>query len=355
MALKFISTKIVRIVRETPEAVSICFENPDKQVFNFIPGQYLTLKVNIDGHRFNRAYSLSSCPYTDADLVVTVKVTPGGKVSTWINQSLKEGMQMEILPPLGNFTALLNPANNKHYILIGAGSGITPLMSILRSVLHLEPNSKITLLYGNRDENSIIFEKTLKALKEQNPNRLEVIHSLSQGSSEWTGNKGRLNIEKIKELLEHIPTQSNNEYFICGPSGMMAEAKEYLKIAGIPTIQIHEEHFSAPLTHADEDEQPKSAGNEPIPAQVTVILDGKESQIQVKPSESILDACLDHDIDPPYACMIGSCCTCKAKLISGKVIMDDREGLSDKEIAAGYILTCQSHPITEDVTVNYDA
>ena len=357
MALKFHNAKIVRVVRETQDAVSICFANPDPQVFTYIPGQYLTLKVEIDSKHFNRAYSLSSCPYTDENLVVTVKVTPGGKVSTWLNDTIHEGSYMDILPPLGNFTASLDASNAKHYVLIGAGSGITPLMSILRSVLVKEPQSKVTLLYGNRDQEAIIFSKMFTALEEQHPGKVKIVHSLTQPTGEWSGSKGRLVKDKVKELLAQESISLPAEYFICGPSGMMSEAATALKENGVPASQIHEEHFSAPLTHADLDEKPKpaSTSNEPVTAKVKVILDGKESEITVTPSGSILDAALDHDLDPPYACMIGSCCTCRAKLLSGKVIMDDREGLTDSEIADGYVLTCQSHPITENVTVSYDA
>ncbi len=355
MALKFTKAKITRVVRETPDAISICFANPDKQEFNYIPGQYLTLKVEIDNKHFNRAYSLSSCPYTDDDLVVTVKVTPGGKVSTWLHDTLKEGAYMDILPPLGNFTATLDASQSKHYILIGAGSGITPLMSILRSVLHFEKGSSVTLIYGNRDEESIIFNKMLLALLDQNPGKLKVIHSLTAPKGDWNGHKGRLLKDKIKEFVTGEPRALPHEYFVCGPSGMMLEATTALKEMGVPQQQVHEEHFSAPLTHADAEEKPKNISNDPVTATVKVILDGKETEIKVKPSESILDAGLDHDLDPPYACMIGSCCTCRAKLLSGKVIMDDREGLTDAEIADGYILTCQSHPVTENVTISYDA
>jgi ring-1,2-phenylacetyl-CoA epoxidase subunit PaaE len=356
MALKFQKLRVAKVIRETPDAVSICFENPDKSVYTYIPGQYLTLKVDIDGKPYNRAYSLSSCPFIDEHLTVTVKVTPGGKASTWLHDRIKPGDTMDILPPLGNFTAKIDPSHSKHYVLIGAGSGITPLMSILRSVLGQEKQSRVTLIFGNRTSESIIFNTSLTALQAEHGNRLNVIHSLTQPPAEWTGKTGRLNRDSVKSILANdVADTLPKEYFICGPSGMMDEAANALKEMGVSPSVVHEEHFSAPLTHPMEDEKPKeSAPGEIATRTITVIMDGKEVQITVKPSESVLDAALDHDLDPPYACMIGSCCTCKAKLLSGKVVMDDREGLTDSEIADGYVLTCQSHPMTDNVKLSYD-
>lgn len=356
MALKFQKVRIGKVTRETHDAVSIGFINPDKQVFNYIPGQYLTLKVEVDGKKYNRAYSLSSCPFTDELLTVTVKVSEGGKVSTFLNSNSKEGMEIEVLPPLGNFTAKIDPSNQKHYVLIGAGSGVTPLMSILRSVLEKEPQSKVTLIYGNRNQDSIVFKSVLDGLLSKHSDRLKVVHSLSQPQGDWNGESGRLTKDKVKALLSSSPEDSlPKEYYICGPSGMMEEAARGLKEMNIPSDCIHEEHFSAPLTHIEDEEKPKEENSNTIIArQIRVILDGIEKEVSVPASASILDAVLDHDLDPPYACMIGSCCTCKAKLLSGKVVMDDREGLTDSEIADGFVLTCQSHPLTSDVLVSYD-
>jgi ring-1,2-phenylacetyl-CoA epoxidase subunit PaaE len=365
MALKFQKLKVAKVVKETPDAVTISFSNPDKNLFQYKPGQYLTLKVFVNGKPYNRAYSLCSCPFADDNLSVTVKVTEGGIVSTYLNQYCKEGMEIDVLPPLGNFVAKIDPSHKKQYVLIGAGSGITPLMSILRSVIEKEPQSKVMLLYGNRNENYIIFKNELQRLTTQFPERLKVIHSLSRPEAQWTGFVGRLDRNRVKEILnkELQNTDLQKEYFICGPSGMMDEAGHALKEMNVPAEQVHEEHFSAPVTHPMEEEN--GVRNETISGtatgtgegnigEVTVILEGQEVKITVNPSQSILDAVLDVDLDPPYACMIGSCCTCKAKLVSGKVIMDDREGLTDEEIADGYVLTCQSHPVTPNVVVNYD-
>ena len=362
MALKFQKLLVEKVVQETPDAISIWFRNPDREVYKYIPGQYLTLKVIIDDKPYNRAFSLSSCPVKDNNLIVTVKITPGGKVSTSLVRNLKAGQEIEVMPPLGNFTAPMDAAHRNHYVLIGAGSGITPLMSILRSALESEPQSKITLLFGNRSENDIIFKSTLSELITKHPERLKVIHSLSQSSEDWRGENGRLTQSHILEILgkQQATDGLRNEYYVCGPAGMMLEAANAVKSLGVAPPQLHEEHFGAHLNHGTEDEPTPvkiEAKAEDISSidDVTIVLDDKEYTFKVKNGQSILDAALDADLDPPYACMIGSCCTCKAKLLSGKIIMDDREGLTDSEIAEGFVLTCQSHPTSKGVKVSYDA
>lgn len=363
MALKFQKLLVEKVVQETPDAISIWFRNPDPQVFKYIPGQYLTLKIFIDEKPYNRAFSLSSCPVSDSHLIVTVKITPGGRVSTYLVRHLSAGTEIDVMPPLGNFTAIMDAGHRNNYVLIGAGSGITPLMSILCSVMETEPHSKVTLLCGNRAEKDIIFKEKLKTLENRYPDRLKVIHSLSQPEPGWNGTTGRLTSDKVKQLLAGLPAEPllKNEYYVCGPSAMMAEAANALRDIGVKPENLHEEHFSAPLINPDEEKPAQKpvivaeTATDAKPGEVLVVLDDKEYTIQVKDGQSILDAALDFDLDPPYACMIGSCCTCKAKLISGKVIMDDREGLTDEEIAEGFVLTCQSHPITAGVKVNYDA
>ena len=355
MALKFQKLRVLKVVRESTDAITIYFENPDKSVFAYIPGQYLTLRVDVNGKMYNRAYSLCSCPTLDDNLAVTVKRTTGGIVSTHLNNNLKEGDQIDVLQPMGNFVAKLNPSQKKHYILIGAGSGITPLMSILRTALHTEADSKVTLLYGNRNMESTIFRTSLERLQAEYDGRLMVIHALTQPDSAWTGPSGRLTRGRVKEILGPVLSANTleKEFYICGPSAMMDEAGHALREMNIKPAQVHQEHFSAPITHPlDEETEPES--NEVTTQEVTIIIDGKEKVITVTPNESVLEAALDNDLDPPYACMIGSCCTCKAKLMAGKVVMDDREGLTDEEIREGFVLTCQSHPISKGVILSYD-
>lgn len=354
MALKFQPLKVNRISRETTDAITIHFDCPDKELFTYKPGQYLTLRVNINGKNYNRAYSLCSSPTCDEHLAVTVKKVSSGIVSAYLNAHLKEGMTLEVFPPLGKFCAAPDPLHQNHYILIGAGSGITPLMSILRTALNSEPSSKVTLIYGNNREETIIFNEWLKQLEKEYPNQLKVIHSLSHPSTDWKGQTGRLTRGKVKEILATLDENDGlkREYYVCGPASMMDDTLHALKDLKVPVDQVHQEHFSAPITNPMEEEEEES---DVIKDQeVTVILEGAEHVIKVTPVTTILEAALDNDLDPPYACMIGSCCTCKAKLLSGKIIMDDREGLTDEEIADGYVLTCQSHPTTSNVVVSYD-
>jgi ring-1,2-phenylacetyl-CoA epoxidase subunit PaaE len=357
MALKFQKMQVFKVVKETEDAITIYFQNPDKQLYSYIPGQYLTLRAEINGKAVNRAFSLCSSPITDDLLAVTVKKTTGGLVSTYFIQNLKAGDTLEVLPPLGNFVAKLKDYQKKHYVLIGAGSGITPLMSILKTALEVEKESKVTLIFGNRNTGSIIFKSSLEALQTQYPDRLKVIHVLTQADAGWTGPTGRLTRGKVKELLQPVIDKDSliKEYYVCGPSAMMDESLHALKEMRVPAENTHQEHFSAPITHPmDEPEKPAAAAANQKEGMVKIILEGKEYDIEVGSNSSILEAALDNDLDPPYACMIGSCCTCKAKLLSGKVIMDDREGLTDEEIREGFVLTCQSHPTTPNVIVSYD-
>jgi ring-1,2-phenylacetyl-CoA epoxidase subunit PaaE len=247
MALKFQKLKVMDVVHETEDAISIHFENPDKSIFTYHPGQYLTLRVEVNGKPVNRAYSLCSSPVCDGDLAVMSE----GLVSNFLNDNLKPGTVMDVFPPLGNFVAKLDPNNRKHYVLFGAGSGITPLFSMLRSVLFKEPQSKVTLVYGNRSEKSIIFKKSLDELIAQYPGRLSVIHTLTQPSAEWQGMTGRIARGKVKEIVEPLLQADTlqKEFYACGPSAMMDEAMHALRDLRVPPETVHQEHFSAPLTH----------------------------------------------------------------------------------------------------------
>jgi len=357
MALKFQKLQVYKVDKETLDAITIFFQNPDKQLYTYIPGQYLTLRTEINGKAVNRAFSLCSSPTTDELLAVTVKKTTGGLVSTYFIDNLKAGDYLEVLPPLGNFTAKLKDYQKKHYFLIGAGSGITPLMSILKTALDIEKESKVTLVFGNRNSSSVIFKSQLEELQFRNPDRLKVVHVLTQPEQGWTGPTGRLTRGKVKELLQNVIESEPlvKEYYVCGPSAMMDEALHALREMRVAPENTHQEHFSAPITHPmDEPEKKPEIMTDAKVGSVKVILENKEYIIEVGPNSSILEAALDNDLDPPYACMIGSCCTCKAKLMSGKVIMDDREGLTDEEIRDGFVLTCQSHPTTPNVVVSYD-
>jgi ring-1,2-phenylacetyl-CoA epoxidase subunit PaaE len=245
-------------------------------------------------------------------------------------------------------------------VLFGGGSGITPLMSILKSVLVKEPKSKVTLFYGNRNEESIIFKDTLELLSSKYPDRLKIVYVLDLPLRMWTGYSGFM----VKDMALRLLRENTNlsfqqaEFFICGPTPMMKSVEEALGVLQIPKEKIHIEYFTA---RAEEDKQAATAGTvvptaEPFTGRtrVKIIYDGNEKEFEVSEKETILEAALDAGYDPPYSCMVAACCTCRAKLISGKVEMDDRESLTDSEIAKGYVLTCQSHPKSNGIVLNYD-
>lgn len=347
---------------EIADAVSVSFEVPSelKQSFNFIPGQYTTLKLNINGEHINRSYSFCSSPYLNEPLTIAVKRVAGGKGSNFINDNFKTGVEIEVMEPMGNFHSALNESNEKHYLLFGGGSGITPVMSILKSVLAKEPKSKVTLFYGNRNENSIIFKDKLEVLLSQYSERLRIVHILDAPLGSWNGYSGFMVKDLVLKLLRENTNLNfqNAEFFICGPTPMMKSVEEALGVLQIPKEKIHIEYFTA---RAEEDKQAATSGTVVPDAQpftgrtkVKIIYDGNEREFEVSEKETILEAALDAGYDPPYSCMVAACCTCRAKLISGKVEMDDRESLTDAEIARGYVLTCQSHPKSNGIVLNYD-
>ncbi len=332
---------------ETPDTFTLVLEKPASG-FSYLPGQYLTIRPTINGQKPPRAYSLSSSPYLDSDLEVTIKRLPGGLVSNYIWENLRPGDQIEVFPPLGNFTVQPTPGRSLQYFFIAAGSGITPIMGMIRSILFAEPKSKILLLYGSRDQEHIIFRDRLDELVQKHSDRLEVLHTLSRPFSGWEGRVGRLSEEWIVSELGRIRQRLLPiETYLCGPSDMMQMAIEALTKAKVPREKIHTEYFTAPLPEVVQTE---------IPAQeavATIKLDGKVHRVVVKPGQSILRAAQEAGLDPPYACEEGICCTCRAKLYRGQVHMAVREALSDWEIEKGYILTCQAVPLTPEVELEY--
>ncbi len=356
MSIKQYPLKVKKVNKLTKEAVSIYFDIPDalKEVFKYKQGQFLSIQVNIDDQKYRREYSLCSSPYTETDHVIASKIIGNGIVSTYLYHNLKEGDVLYAYPPQGKFFTELNPANEKSYILIGGGSGITPLFSILKSVLAVEPKSKVILYYGSASEDSIIFKNELTKLQKEYSDRFKIYFTLNDCSDEWTGLKGIVN---KNDLLKIIKADSGNkineaEFFICGPAEMMELVKQTLVDENVPADKIHIEYFTAPVHH--EEYIPEGEESDVVKErQVEIILEGNEYKIDVPPEMKILDAAIKADLDPPYSCKAGICTTCRAKLYSGKVKMDEREGLSDSEIEEGFILTCQSHPLTDNVKIEY--
>lgn len=360
MALQFYSIKVKELVRETIDTLSITFDIPSEleSVFSYKHGQYITVKVPVNGNDNRRAYSISTSPIEQSKLSITVKKVDDGVVSRYINESINVGDILEVMPPLGNFTIELSPVNSGVYFLIGAGSGITPLMSILKTILVSEPVSKVFLLYQNRNEESIIFANQFNEMAEKYNGRFHLTHILSQPSSDWNGEKGRLDNTFIEKYISQ--NAGNNvfsaHYFLCGPQGLMQSSEMALRNLKVASHQIHKEIFTITQTSPDEGNENivLDSNDEIITRKVKIILYSEEVEFLVEPDETILTAAQREGQDPPFSCQIGACSTCRAKLISGKVYMDERDSLTDEEIEEGYVLTCQAHPLTDDVVIDYD-
>jgi ring-1,2-phenylacetyl-CoA epoxidase subunit PaaE len=352
--MKHFHLKVKEVIQETPEAVTIAFWHPLSEMIKYNAGQFLTILLNINGEKVRRSYSMSSSPHTDTAPAVTVKRVPGGLVSNWLIDNVKEGDFLEVLEPTGHFIAQPDARNARTVVLIGAGSGITPLISVAKSMLKIETESRVVLLYGNRNENTIIFKHKLDELSKQYGDRLLVKYTLSQPLNDWAGPTGRLNQSHILRLLEEIkgfvPTQA--EYFLCGPDGLMDEAKNALALLKVPTEHIHKESFATATTHhpVHEVEDDGSLKTQ----EVTVLYEGSEYKFMVEPHQTILEAALELDIDLPYSCQAGMCTACMGKCTSGKVQLDEEDGLTKAELAAGFILTCVAHPLSKDVVVEIE-
>lgn len=347
-----VTLKIVKVVRETEDAISIHFKQPFFRKIKYSPGQFLTLLINMNGHVERRCYSLNSAPNIDKTVSITVKRIKDGKVSNFLYDNVKEGEKMKVLRPMGNFTIQTKPDAERHIVLLGAGSGITPLMSILKTVLHDERQSIVSLFYGNRDVESIIFNQELKDLKAKYNGRLNLVHILENPGDFEDCYKGRVERSQVPNLLKMVPRYKFGltECYICGPSGMMIEAEEGLKLAGVPVENIHIEKFTAPPPSAEE---VKGGGVFLENREVRVSFKGKEYFVPVKANRTILDAILDHKIKAPYVCMDGICGSCKAKKVSGEVHMRKGHVLSDSEVDNDIILPCICKPLSNNVVIKY--
>jgi ring-1,2-phenylacetyl-CoA epoxidase subunit PaaE len=348
--MKKYQLRVKDIIHETPEAISIVLEQPKDEIIRFKAGQFLTLNFNLGGETIRRAYSLASCPYTEKDLKVTVKRVKDGKISNLLNNTLQKGDYLDVLEPMGVFTPEIHPEHALQYILWAGGSGITPIMSMLKAILHQEPKSKVVLVYANRDEYSIIFSNELQALQTQFPERFGVIHVLSQPNNGWQGYKGRLNAEKVEEILSKYSNELPLSQWMCGPEGMMQTIAEVCEKKGLPKPK--KENFSASI---EESAQKKLDESDTIvEREVTVKYDGETYKFKVSPQKTILEAALDLDIDLPYSCQSGLCTACMGKCVSGKVMMTEDDCLTDQEMKDGMVLTCVAHPLSDDVVIEID-
>ena len=358
MSPGFHTLTIAEVIDETAEARSIRFAVPDdlRETFKFKPGQHLTLKAEIENEDVRRNYSLCVAPQ-DGTLTVTVKRIAGGLFSNWANDRLKPGDAIEVMPPHGSFTRDFDAAAANHYVAFAGGSGITPVMSLLKSAMLDEPKSRFTLFYGNRDSSSIIFLDALAQLKNRFMDRLEVHHFLAEEAEDIALFNGMLDRAKCDEILEMLVDPAEvAAFFICGPGPMMDAAEEALLARGVDRDRIHIERFTAGRTSAMAQAQMQALSREASGAAMTVTLDGRTRRVAFDAAAgNILDSARAAGLPAPFACKAGVCATCRAKIVSGEVEMAARYGLTDEEVAAGYVLTCQSVPKSGDVVVDYDA
>ncbi len=365
MSSNFHSLTVKAIAPETPEAVAVTFDVPDtlKAFFRYTQGQYLTLRFLINGKEERRAYSMCSSPLEEG-LTVAVKRVKSGIVSNHIADKLKVGDKVDVMPPEGRFFTKLDADQKKTYFLIGAGSGITPLFSMLKTILEVEPQSFVYLFYGNRDEDSIIFKTALDEIQRKYEGQIEIVYTLSQpkrvkekglkgmfskGSIQWSGSVGRLDEGTLNRFLdEHSPRHKSTEYFICGPGDMIKSAEAILQERGIAHKNIHAEYFST----SPDPNATVVKGKEG--AHVIAHLDGSVVEIAVPSGKNILSALIDNKYDPPYSCTSGACSTCMAKVLKGEVKMEVCYALDEDEVAEGYILSCQAHPVSDQVEITFE-
>ncbi len=350
---QFHALTVREVRRETSDSVSVAFDVPSGGNFRFVPGQYLTLRAQIGGADVRRSYSLCSSPLS-GELRVAIKQVEGGIFSTWANTELKAGDVLDVMPPMGNFLLETDPAKRRRYVGFAAGSGITPVLSILKTALAREPESEFLLFDGNRKTASILFKSELEDLKDRYMGRLEVHHVLSREDQGSDALFGRLDAERIRYFAEHIPTLTQADaYYLCGPEPMIHAASDVLKASGVSADKIHFELFTSAAPAKEFAPKAKAAASGD--AYVTVVLDGEETHFTQSSKEFVLDAALDAGADVPYACKGAVCCTCRAKVLEGTVEMAMNYSLTDDEVADGYVLTCQAMPRSERVVVSYDA
>lgn len=348
---RYYNLTVKEIIKETDDAVSIVFYNPENNI-TYLPGQYLTLILNIEGDEIRRSYSLSSSPDVDSSLCVTVKKVDNGNVSKYLVDEVKPGDELKVMEPKGNFTTEFNKENERSFVLFAGGSGMTPIMSIMKSALVSEPKSDITLIYQNRTEDSIIYKKLLDELEDKYHDRLKVIHILSKPDENWDGLEGRMSREIILDIFKRNQIKADrSSVFTCGPQGMMDTVESALDALSIDKKKRHKESFYSPGTKTNETTVAEEKRNSDTESRITILLDNEEHEIVVKSNEYILETALDADINMPFSCQGGICTSCRGKLLSGNVKMDDPDGLSDEEIEEGYILTCVSHPVSKDVKI----
>jgi len=354
MSLYFHPLKISNIIKETPDCISVCFDTKDNTNFTFREGQNITIKKTINGEEVRRSYSICTAPH-EHQLKIAIKKVDGGLFSTFANEQLKANEILEVMPPTGKFNAHINEKNG-NYLAVAAGSGITPIIAIIKHTLHIQPNSTFTLVFGSKNRASIIFFEELENLKNKYMERFTLINILSREKTDADVNYGRINEEKLKQLNKLLDYKKFSSAYLCGPESMIFSAADYLEKSGMAKSNIHFELFTTPgqtvntitkKNFVEDNSAPKS--------NVTIKVDGRSFSFDLSfKGNSILDEALKQGADLPFACKGGVCCTCRAKLMEGQVNMDVNYALEPEEVEQGFILTCQSHPTTEKVVIDFD-
>ena len=352
----FHKLRVKSIRKTTADCAIISLDIPEdlRELFDYKHGQYLTFEKEINGEDIRRSYSLCSSP-NDNEWEIGVKQVPGGRFSTFANSELKEGDYLEVMPPNGSFFVDINPDKERNYVAFGAGSGITPLLSIIKTHLEQEPKSSFKLFYTNKTAASIILKEELESLKNRFMDRLEIFYFLTKERRNIEFLNGRMDTEKLDIIFKTIcPLENIDHFFSCGPESMIFLVRDYLLEKGVEKSKIHFELFNTSGNQAPTDEKLIKKFEGKV-TNITIQEGGKSLNFEMATgSQNILDLALNNNMDLPFACKGGMCATCKAKLIEGEVDMKLRYGLEDDEVENGYILTCQSIPVSEKIIVDYD-
>ena len=342
----------------TRDSAAITFAVPAdlQETFHFVPGQYLTLRYQIDSAELRRSYSICASAQSQQQggpLRVAIKRVNGGVFSNWALDNLQPGSSLEVMPPQGHFTMPLAPESARHVLCVAAGSGITPVLSIVESTLLAEPHSRVTLIYGNRASGSVMFKEELENLKDRFLTRLNIVWVMSRETQDVPLFNGRIDGEKISQIMKHwVDASTVDVAFICGPQSMMLAASQAMQDAGIAKERIKVELFGTANTN---DRAPRVVATTDAGCEVTVVMDGAQRVFHMPKDKNLVDAALAQGIELPYSCKGGVCSTCRCKVTQGEVDMDINYALEDYEVARGFVLGCQSYPVSDKLVINYDA
>jgi ring-1,2-phenylacetyl-CoA epoxidase subunit PaaE len=353
MTPRFHRLRIKEVRRETPECVSLAFEVPDALAaeYRFVQGQHLNVRAMLDGEEVRRSYSICS-GVDDGELRVAIKKVPGGRFSVWANERLTAGDAIDVMTPEGRFFTALDAGQARHYVAFASGSGITPVLSLARTTLAREPKARFTLVYGNRRLATTMFHEALWELKDRYLARFALYNVFSREEQEAELLNGRIDGAKARAFLEAlVPVDDIDEAFVCGPASMIDEVEAALIAAGLPRSHVHVERFGVPGAAAAAPVDDTEAAE----ARVTLVVDGVRREIDFhRGQHSILEAGRAAGVDLPFSCKGGMCSTCRARLLEGEVKMAKNYALEPHEVAAGFVLTCQSYPLTERVVISFD-